>query len=176
MTVGVLALFAAFDMSRPVDSRTHLGRFAQKLLDGDGALILQRKLEANMSILTSTVWTFVIPMALLFIGYLTWRPNRMMQRLNAEHDGFRAFGISGLTLGLLAWAVNDSGVSIPALMLTIAPPYTAYLVLGLAENDANDATGRGDGVAATDGAGSADADDADADDADAVAPVDVVPA
>lgn len=171
VTVGVLALFAAFDMSRPVDSRTHLGRFAQKLLDGDGALILQRKLEANMSILTSTVWTFVIPMALLFIGYLTWRPNRMMQRLNAEHDGFRAFGISGLTLGLLAWAVNDSGVSIPALMLTIALPYTAYLVLGLAENDANDATGRGDGVAATDGAGSADADDADA-----VAPVDVVPA
>jgi len=130
-TVGALALFAAFDMSRPVDSRTHLGRFAQKLLDGGGALILQRKLEANMSILTSTVWTFVIPMALLFVGYLTWRPNRMMQRLNAAHDGFRAFGIAGLTLGLLAWAVNDSGVSIPALMLTVALPYTAYLVLGL---------------------------------------------
>lgn len=134
-TVGVLVLFAAFDLSRPVDARTHLGRFAQKLIDGGGALILQRKFEANMSILTSTVWTFVIPMALLFIGYLTWRPNRMMQRLNAEHDGFRAFGISGLTLGLLAWALNDSGVSIPALMLTVALPYTAYLVLGLSDSD-----------------------------------------
>ncbi len=129
-TVGVLALFAAVDLARPVDSRTHLGRFAQKLLDGDGALILQRKLEANMSILTSTVWTFVIPMALLFVGYLTWRPNRVMRRLTTEHSGFRAFGISGLTLGLLAWAVNDSGVAIPALMLTVALPYTAYLALG----------------------------------------------
>ena len=130
-TVGALALFAALDLARPVDSRTHLGRFAQKLLDGDGVLILQRKLEANVSILTSTVWTFVIPIALLFVGYLTWRPNRLMRRLNSEHSGFRAFGISGLTLGLLAWAVNDSGVAIPALMLTVALPYTAYLALGL---------------------------------------------
>ncbi len=134
-TVGALALFAALDLARPVDSRTHLGRFAQKLLDGDGALILQRKLEANVSILTSTVWTFVIPIALLFVGYLTWRPNRLMRRLNSEHSGFRAFGISGLTLGLLAWAVNDSGVAIPALMLTVALPYTAYLALGLGAVD-----------------------------------------
>jgi hypothetical protein len=137
-TVGVLALFAALDLARPVDSRTHLGRFAQKLLDGEGALILQRKLEANVSILTSTVWTLVIPIALLFVGYLTWRPNRLMRRLNAEHSGFRAFGISGLTLGLLAWAVNDSGVAIPALMLTVALPYTAYLALGLAPLDADE--------------------------------------
>jgi hypothetical protein len=138
-TVGVLVVFAALDLARPVDSRTHLGRFAQKLLDGDGAVILQRKLEANVSILTSTVWTFVIPVALLFVGYLTLRPNRLMRRLNAEHSGFRAFGISGLTLGLLAWAVNDSGVAIPALMLTVALPYTAYLALGLGTLDAEDA-------------------------------------
>lgn len=130
-TVGVLAVVAAIDMARPVDSRTHLGRFAQKLLDGDGALILQRKLGANVSILTSTVWTFVIPMALLFVGYLTWRPNGLMRRMRAEHYGFHAFGVSGLTLGLLAWTVNDSGVAIPALMLTVALPYTAYLALGL---------------------------------------------
>jgi hypothetical protein len=72
------------------------------------------------------------------VGYLTWRPNRLMRRLNAEHSGFRAFGISGLTLGLLAWAVNDSGVAIPALMLTVALPYTAYLALGLAPLDADE--------------------------------------
>ena len=135
VTVGVLVLFAALDLARPVDSRTHLGRFAQKLLDGDGMLILQRKIDANASILTSTVWTLVIPVALLFVGYLTWRPNRMMRRLTSEHPSFRAFGISGLTLGVLAWLVNDSGVAIPALMLTVALPYTAYLVLGLDGTD-----------------------------------------
>jgi len=129
-TLGVLVLFAAVDLARPVGDRTHLGRFAQKLMDGDGVIILQRKLEANMSILTSTVWTLVIPVALMFVAYLTWRPNGLMRRLNEDHVGFRAFGVSGLVLGTVAWAVNDSGVSIPALMLTVALPYTAYLVLG----------------------------------------------
>jgi hypothetical protein len=167
-TVAVLALFAALDLARPVESRTHLGRFAQKLIDGDGALILQRKFEANISILTSTVWTFVIPMALLFVAYLTWRPNRLMRRLNAEHSGFRAFGASGLTLGLLAWAVNDSGVAIPALMLTVALPYTAYLVLGLRSLDDEDgpdtdgsqadASGVGGARIGAAGAGAAEAD------------------
>ena len=37
--------------------------------------------------------------------------------------------MSALTLGLLAWGLNDSGVSMPAMMLTIALPYTAILAL-----------------------------------------------
>ena len=135
VTVGVLVVFAALDLARPVESRTHLGRFAAKVLDGDAAVILQRKLEANLSILTSTIWTVVIPVALLFLAYLTWRPNRMLQRINERHGSFRAFGISALTLGIVAWAVNDSGVSIPALMLTVALPYTAYLVLQTLSSD-----------------------------------------
>ncbi|MBS1837816.1 MAG: hypothetical protein JST64_08980 [Actinobacteria bacterium] len=130
-TAGALVVFAAIDLARPVESRTHLGRFAQKLIDGGGGIILQRKIEANLSILTSTIWTLVIPVALLFIGYLTWRPNRMLRRLHEEHFGFKAFGVSGMTLGIVAWIANDSGVSIPALMLTVALPYTAYLALGL---------------------------------------------
>lgn len=128
-TVAVLGLFALVDLSRPAESRTHLGRFAQRVLDGDALVILQRKLEANVNILTSTAWTIVIPAALLFLAYLTWRPNRGLQRINAEHPSFRPFGISAIVLGLLSWAVNDSGVAIPAMMLTIALPYTAYLVL-----------------------------------------------
>ncbi len=128
-TVAVLVAFALLDLSRPPESRTHLGRFAAKVADGDMAVILQRKLEANISILTSTVWTLVIPAALLFLAYLTWRPNRMLRRINERHLSFRAFGISGLTLGIVAWVLNDSGVAIPAMMLTVALPYTAYLVL-----------------------------------------------
>ena len=128
-TVGILVVFALIDLARPVESRTHLGRFAAKLIDGDAAVILQRKLDANVSILTSTIWTVVIPVALLFLAYLTWRPNRMLRRINERHTTFRAFGVAGLTLGILAWGLNDSGVSIPALMLTVALPYTAYLAL-----------------------------------------------
>lgn len=137
-TVAVLAIFAAIDLNRAADSRTHLGRFAQRLLDGEAVMILERKLQANMNQLTSTVWTIVIPAALAFFAYLAWRPNRMLRRIEARHPGFRAFEISGLTLGIAAWALNDSGVAIPAMMLTVALPYTAYLVV--------DVLRRGDGT------------------------------
>ena len=129
VTVGILVGFAALDLSRPAASRTHLGRFAAKVLDGGAATILQRKLEANVSVLTSTVWTVVIPAALLYFAYLTWRPNRFMQRVVDAHPSFRPFGASAILLGVLAWGLNDSGVSMPAMMLMIALPYTAWLAL-----------------------------------------------
>lgn len=134
-TLVVLVVFAAIDLSRPADSRTHLGRFAQRVLDGEAWLILQRKLDANLSVLTSTVWALVIPAALLFFAYLTWRPNSVLRRVNAEHPTFRAFGISAITLGLVAWALNDSGVSMPAIMLAVALPYTAVLAMGVQPDD-----------------------------------------
>jgi hypothetical protein len=133
VTVGILVGFAAVDLSRPAASRTHLGRFAAKVLDGGATTILQRKLEANVSVLTSTVWTVVIPAALLYFAYLTWRPNRFMQRVVDAHPSFRPFGSSAILLGVLAWGLNDSGVSMPAMMLMIALPYTAWLALDRGE-------------------------------------------
>lgn len=133
-TVAVLAVFAAIDMARPSESRTHLGRFAQRIVDGDAALILERKLNANLSVLTTTVWTWVIPAALLFLVYLTWRPNNVLRRINEAQPSFRAFGISAITLGLVAWALNDSGVSMPAMMLAVALPYTAVLAIGVLDD------------------------------------------
>lgn len=135
-TVAMLAVFATLDLLRPESSRTHLGRFAERVLDGGGALVLERKLDANISVLTSTVWTWVIPAALLFFVYLTWRPNSVLRQVNAAHATFRAFGISAITLGLTAGALNDSGVSMPAMMLAVALPYTAILVLEVRDKPA----------------------------------------
>ncbi|MFM7063334.1 MAG: hypothetical protein ACKO04_07550, partial [Actinomycetes bacterium] len=133
VTIGILVGFAALDLSRPAAARTHLGRFAAKALDGGAGTILQRKLEANLNVLTSTVWTIVIPAALIYFAYLTWRPNRFMQRVMESHPSFRPFGASAILLGVLAWGLNDSGVSMPAMMLMIALPYTAWLALDRAE-------------------------------------------
>ena len=60
---------AALDPARPVDSQTHLGTVRPEAARRRRMLILQRKIDANASILTSaTVWTLVIPV-LLFVGY-----------------------------------------------------------------------------------------------------------
>lgn len=59
-TVAILAAFAALDLNRPSADRTHLGRFVAKLFDGDAGEIIERKIAANLRVLTS-VWAWVIP-------------------------------------------------------------------------------------------------------------------
>jgi len=129
-TVAVLALFAGVDLGRPADERTHLGRFVAKLFDGDAGEIIQRKIAANLRVLTS-VWAWVIPVALVYFMYLTWRPNHTLQQLNRRHPQFRAFGVAALTLGVLAMALNDSGVSLPAMMVALVAAYVSYHVVEL---------------------------------------------
>ena len=43
------------DYLRPEEDRSHLGRFVDSLVTGDAASIVQRKLEANVSLLTTSV-------------------------------------------------------------------------------------------------------------------------
>lgn len=129
-TVAVLALFAGIDLARPADERTHLGRFVSKLFAGDAGEIIQRKIAANLRVLTSA-WTWIIPVALIYFMYLTWRPNRTLQRLNQMHPQFRAFGVSALTLGTLAMLLNDSGVSMPAMMVGLVAAFVSYHVVRL---------------------------------------------
>lgn len=129
VTLVVLGAFAALDLRRPPEARTHLGRFVSSLLDGDAGLIFQRKLEANLSVLRSTALTWVIPIALIYLAYLAWRPNSVVRAVQAEHRGFRVLGIAGLVLAVLATLLNDSGVSMPAMMLAVALSYTNIVAL-----------------------------------------------
>src|SRR5262249_53307269 len=117
------------------EDRTHLGRFASKVVEGDAVGILERKVAANISVLNS-IWSWVIPVALVYFAYLTWRPNQTLRALNAAHSGFRPFGISGLVLGGLSMLLNDSGVSMPATMLAISLAYTTFLAVALERSEA----------------------------------------
>ena len=74
--VTVVAVFAALDLSRPADRRTHLGR-PRGSRRGSGRRRARdgrdRKLGANFGVITSSVWTAMVPIALGFIVYLLWR-------------------------------------------------------------------------------------------------------
>jgi hypothetical protein len=135
-TVVVLSGFAAFDLTRPADKRTHLGRIASKVLDADGgglATVIQRKLNANISILTSSIWTWIIPVAILFFGFLVWRRTGLLRSLEERLPGLRACLVGALVAGFLGFALNDSGVAVPAMMLAVVLPYVTYLVVRTAE-------------------------------------------
>ena len=81
-TIGLVGIFAAIDLSRPADKRTHLGRL---ITSGQGkggshnvSVILQRKLSENTSVLFGSVWTIMLPVVLAGIAYLIYRtPGRM---------------------------------------------------------------------------------------------------
>lgn len=132
-TLAVLAAFGISDYARPAEQRTHLGRLIDQTLGDEGlsglATVLERKVSANLSILTSSVWTAVIPAAIAFLGFLIWRPPRFLRSLLTTLPGLRACLVATLVVGVLAALLNDSGIAIPAVMLTLLLPYLGYLVL-----------------------------------------------
>ncbi|KAA0236397.1 MAG: hypothetical protein EDR02_01145 [Actinobacteria bacterium] len=136
-TCAVLAVFALVDLAQPAESRTHLGRFVATVFEGDAGMVLERKLSTNIRILVSSVWTLIVPGALAFIAYLTWRPGRTLRALRRRYPGYGAFGVSSLVAGLLGMALNDSGVAVPAMMLAVGLAYTAYLAVRLERETAS---------------------------------------
>ena len=120
----VLAAATALDMSRAPEQRTHLGRLVERIDDrgfGDFVVVVQRKLADNLGSLRSSVWGFVLPIALV-LGALA-RPPRSASAPGAGRGRARrsrSLGTGLAIVALLGWAMNDSGIAIPGVMLSIA--------------------------------------------------------
>lgn len=132
--VAVLGVFLVIDLIRPPDSQTHLARLWLDVVErGPQTLVdtLVRKAEANVRVFTSTVYTFFIPPALLVLGYLLRRPSGRWQRLAVTYPRLRAGLVGGLVLAVLGFAVNDSGVVIPAVVLSFLVPMALLVHLAM---------------------------------------------
>jgi hypothetical protein len=127
--LAAVAVFAAIDLSRPADSRTHLGRLVEAVGDkGFGALetVVTRKLGANLGVITSSVWTAMVPIAFGFIVYLLWRAPG---HVRAIRDTIRE-SLGGLAVvGVLGFALNDSGIAVPGVMLGVVNASLVYLTV-----------------------------------------------
>ncbi len=132
-TAVVVAAFAAVDLARPAAERTHVGRFAGQVLDGgEGvAMVIERKIDANLSLLFSSVWALILPVALALLVVVFRRRGRVSRRLVAEVPGLRACLVAALVLAVLGGALNDSGVAVPAMMLAVLLPYVTVLAVTL---------------------------------------------
>jgi len=128
---AVLAVAAGIDLLRPVESRTHLGRFAADLANGEASLVTTalRKTEANFRILTKSVWTWVIPASAAFMLYLlVWeqRWSNLLPRGSALRIGV----VSTVVASVVGFLVNDSGPVVTALFFVLIIPFLTLLVLG----------------------------------------------
>jgi len=73
--VGIAVLVAVLDWLRAPESRTHLGRFVQSVIDGQAADIIVRKAEQNWDLfLLNFPLTLLIPAGLLFVTVVLARP------------------------------------------------------------------------------------------------------
>lgn len=143
-TIALFAVVAAgaalglsfLDLLRPPDARTHLGRFAATLVEGDfGELgtLVQRKGAAAVMSLTVTRWTYFIPVGLAVLALLLIRPRGVLREVLPHRPLLRAGLWGTLVAGVLGFAVNDSGISIPALALAFTVPFLVLVAVDAVE-------------------------------------------
>ncbi|NHI18868.1 hypothetical protein H9L10_14365 [Phycicoccus endophyticus] len=138
VAVAVVLVFfgvAGADWLRAPADRSHLGRFVQAMIDGTAGDIVLRKAHQNWDILTSNApLTLLVPAALLFVVYVLARPTSWGSRaLQRSYDGAPTLrpGLVALVLMLaIGFAVNDSGVAIPAVGATLAVPLIVSVSVG----------------------------------------------
>lgn len=134
VAVGSLAvvLFALYDLSRPHAERTHLARFVGQLEDGSAMTVIERKGMANLGLLVSSPLTLLVVGAVLLLAFVLLRPAGGLRRVFALYPGVRA-GFEGVAVAaLVGFAVNDSGIAVPAFAATLAVPLAIAVALRVA--------------------------------------------
>jgi len=132
ISVLVVLALGALDLTRPPAERTHLGRLLADIgANGFEAFntVVLRKLDSNFSVLASSVWTLMLPVVFAFIAYLFWKaPWRL--RTIAERIPQERAAVAGLiTAMVLGFALNDSGIAVPAIMLGVISASLIHLML-----------------------------------------------
>ena len=125
-TVGLFLLVGFLDWLRPPDSRSHLGRFIQSMIDGGAWDIVSRKLDQNVSILFSSALAPLVPVGLAVAIYVLARPtsrgSRSLRRAFEACPTLRPGLVALLVMLTIGFAINDSGVAIPANGAILAIP------------------------------------------------------
>ncbi len=128
VTAAVVVGLAAIDLARPAASRTHLGRFAHRVLDGEAGSILHRKLAANWAILTSSPWTLLVPLVVIGFAVLALGRRGPLASLVRDRPDLRTLVVASLVMAAIGFAVNDSGIVVPALQLTLLGPWLVIVL------------------------------------------------
>jgi len=132
----VLALVVAglavgfVDLSRPADSRTHVGRFFEKVgHEGISGFVevIGRKLDLMVRTFSNTGWVLVVVVAVGALVYVL-RATDLFERMSGWVTTLRAGFVAFALLVVLATLLNDSGVQVTGMMTAIFVP--TFVVLG----------------------------------------------
>jgi hypothetical protein len=129
-TVAVLGLAVAVDLLQPLGARTDIADFASGLF-GSGThgatTTITRKVSVNFAFIGHTVWTWMLPIVVVFGAWALASPDRRARLVPASSPlriGVIAVGV----LAILGFLVNDSGPLVIALALSFVGPLFVLLL------------------------------------------------
>jgi hypothetical protein len=117
-----VVVMSAIDLARPAKDRTHLGRLltnTQQRGPGELTGVIHRKLDANLHTWSTSPWRVMFAIGVLFVIYLAWRRRSQVRVLLGRVPELRAALIGFAIVIVLGYALNDSGVAIPAVMFVV---------------------------------------------------------
>ena len=134
-----LVLLGLLDWLRPAESRSHMGKFVQTMLDGGAWDIIVRKLGQNTTLLFANPLSLLIPVVLVLSAYILARPNwwaaAPLRRPFARFQLLRTGLIAIVVMWVIGAALNDSGAVIPAVGATLACPLVIAVALRTLEDE-----------------------------------------
>ena len=109
---AIAGLFG-YEMQKPAELQTHLGRAFSHVVDGDWEqiwTIITRKVNMNIKLIKYTIWSRVFLVMFVVLALLVFRPVGALKQLLKERPilvkGFIGI-ITGAVIGLI---INDSGI------------------------------------------------------------------
>lgn len=135
-TVAVIGVLGLVDLTRDSADRSHLGRLFERIgSEGSGGLstVVERKLSANLRTLTRSTWRYVFFPVGISAVLVAWKARERALTVARAFPALVA-ALPGLGLAaLLGYALNDSGIALPAAMITSFVPTVVFLACRLPE-------------------------------------------
>lgn len=127
--VLAIAAISLLDWRRPVDERSHLGNFVQRIIDGDALDVVARKAATS-------VGTMITPLGIgsILLGAALWFVffRYLIPQLVDTFSTLQAVAVAALATTILGTVLNDGGISVivtltSAFSFTIASLWFAHL-------------------------------------------------
>lgn len=131
--VAIVFLFALLDMARGPGQRSHLGNFlADAIADPQSIwFIARRKIGLSVSFSPTARWGLAVAGAALVLGYLRGLRGGRWRVILKKADPGQSAGLRALIVAAAVGSlVNDSGVAVAGMMLSIAAPWALIYASG----------------------------------------------
>jgi hypothetical protein len=124
------------DLLRPRDQRSHVGRFFEKV-GNEGfsgfSSVIERKGGENAATFSNAIYLVLILVVVVAALLLWFRPPRPLAGALSRVPTLRAASASLALLIALSYGLNDSGLAIPAIMLSLVAATASYLIFERAD-------------------------------------------